>query len=221
LASGATGSSASPDLRPRPQPRPRKKVSASLDLRPRPQPRPRKKIFASPDPRPRPQSQPRRSHHLARAQPWPQEKSLPRPTWASDQLRYRGYIITLLLASCLRLRRNETDVPSKVTPVTGACAHDVGLLSTSYGSKTTSAGSMPHRQLCFYRAQGTSPMATLARVQGSRRFPASHVSTQLRKEGRAVHSHVDAVDSGDTLRQRHAGTLSLSCSRPRSLARRL
>jgi hypothetical protein len=61
----------------------------------------------------------RRSHNLARAQPRPQEKSLPRPTWASDQLRYRGYIITLLLASCLRLRRNKTDVPSKVTPVTG------------------------------------------------------------------------------------------------------
>jgi hypothetical protein len=38
---------------------------------------------------------------------------------------------------------------------------------------------MPHRQLCFYRAQGTSPTATLARVQGSRHFPASHVSTQL------------------------------------------
>jgi hypothetical protein len=60
-----------------------------------------------------------RSHHLARAQPRPQEKSPPRPTWAMDQLRYRGYIITLLLASCLRLRRNETSVPSKVTPVTG------------------------------------------------------------------------------------------------------
>jgi hypothetical protein len=40
-ASGATGSSAPPDLRPRPQPRPREKVSASLDPRPRPQPRPR------------------------------------------------------------------------------------------------------------------------------------------------------------------------------------
>jgi hypothetical protein len=34
---------------------------------------------------------------------------------------------------------------------------------------------MPHRQLCFYRAQGTSPTATLARVQGSRHFPTSHV----------------------------------------------
>jgi hypothetical protein len=60
-----------------------------------------------------------RSHNLARAQPRPQEKSPPRPTWASDRLRYRGYIITLLLSSCLRLRRNKTGVPSKVTPVTG------------------------------------------------------------------------------------------------------
>jgi hypothetical protein len=61
----------------------------------------------------------RRSQNLARPQPWPQEKSLPRPTSASDRLRYRGYIITLLLASCLRLRRNKTGVPSKVTPITG------------------------------------------------------------------------------------------------------
>jgi hypothetical protein len=38
---------------------------------------------------------------------------------------------------------------------------------------------MPHCQLCFYRAQGTSPTATLAHVQGSRHFSASHVSTQL------------------------------------------
>jgi hypothetical protein len=60
-----------------------------------------------------------RSHNLARPQPRPQEKSVPRPTWASDRLRYRGYIITLPLASCLRLRRNKTGVPSKVTPVTG------------------------------------------------------------------------------------------------------
>jgi hypothetical protein len=35
---------------------------------------------------------------------------------------------------------------------------------------------MPCRQLCFYRAQGTSPTTTLARVQGSRHFPASHVA---------------------------------------------
>jgi hypothetical protein len=87
-ASGATGSSTSPDPKPRsrPQPRPREKVSASHDLRPRPQPRPREKVSASPDPRPR-----------------PREKSPPRLTWASDRLCYRGCIITLLLASCLRL----------------------------------------------------------------------------------------------------------------------
>jgi hypothetical protein len=60
-----------------------------------------------------------RSHILARPWPRPQEKSPPRPTSASDRLRYRGYIITLLLASRLRLRRNKTGVPSKVTPVTG------------------------------------------------------------------------------------------------------
>jgi hypothetical protein len=54
-----------------------------------------------------------RSHNLARAQP------RSRPTWASDRLRYRGHIITILLASCLRLRRNKAGVPSKVTPVTG------------------------------------------------------------------------------------------------------
>jgi hypothetical protein len=61
----------------------------------------------------------RRSHILARPRPRPQEKSPPRPTSASGRLRYRGYIITLLLASCLRLLRNKTGVPSKVTPVAG------------------------------------------------------------------------------------------------------
>jgi hypothetical protein len=60
-----------------------------------------------------------RSHILARPQPRPQEKSPPRPTSASDRLCYRGYIITLLLASYLRLQRNKTGVPSKVTPATG------------------------------------------------------------------------------------------------------
>jgi hypothetical protein len=60
-----------------------------------------------------------RSHNPGRAQPRPQGKSPPRPTWASDRLRYRGGIITLFLASCLRLWRNKTGVPSKVTLVTG------------------------------------------------------------------------------------------------------
>jgi hypothetical protein len=53
--------------------------------------------------------------------------------------------------------------------------------SAPYGSKETSAGSQPHRQLCFYRAQAllrrpryrvtqgssTSPTTTLACTQGS------------------------------------------------------
>jgi hypothetical protein len=55
-----------------------------------------------------------RSHNLARPQPRPQEKSLPCPTSASDRPRHRGYIITLPLASCLRLRRNKTGVPSRL-----------------------------------------------------------------------------------------------------------
>jgi hypothetical protein len=42
------------------------------------------------------------------------EESSPRPTSASDQLCYRGYIITLPLASCLRLWRNKTGVPSRL-----------------------------------------------------------------------------------------------------------
>jgi hypothetical protein len=44
-----------------------------------------------------------RSHFLAQPRPRPLEKSPPRLASASDRLRYRGYIITLLLASCLRL----------------------------------------------------------------------------------------------------------------------
>jgi hypothetical protein len=55
-----------------------------------------------------------RSHNLAWPQPRPQEKSPPRPTSASDRLRHRGYIITLPLASCLRLQRNKTGVPSRL-----------------------------------------------------------------------------------------------------------
>jgi hypothetical protein len=33
---------------------------------------------------------------------------------ASDRPRHWGYIITLPLASCLRLRRNKTGVPSRL-----------------------------------------------------------------------------------------------------------
>jgi hypothetical protein len=91
-ASGATRSSASPDPRPRLQPRPREKVPTSPDL----------SLGLG------------RSHNLARPRPRPQEKSPPRSTSASDRLRYRGYIITLPLASRLRLRRNKTGVTSRL-----------------------------------------------------------------------------------------------------------
>jgi hypothetical protein len=93
-ASSATGSSASPDSRSRPQPRPREKVSAS----------PQVSTDASAS---------GRGLHLARPRPRPREESPSRPTLASDRLRYRGYIITLPLASRLRLRKNKTRVTSR------------------------------------------------------------------------------------------------------------
>jgi hypothetical protein len=100
-----------PRVRPRAQqgasPRPTSGLGLSLGLGRRSPPRPTPGLGLG------------RSHVLARPQPRPQEKSPPRPTRASDRLRYRGYIITLFLASCLRLRRNKTGVPSKVTPTTG------------------------------------------------------------------------------------------------------
>jgi hypothetical protein len=80
-----------------------------------------------------------RSHNLARAQPRPQEKSPSRPTWASDRLCYRGYIITLLLASCLKLRRNKTGVPSKVTPVTGNDGSPRAPMTSDYSQPPTEA----------------------------------------------------------------------------------
>jgi hypothetical protein len=36
---------------------------------------------------------------------------------------------------------------------------------------------MPHHQLCFYRAQGTSPTATLSPLQGSRHSSDGHIGT--------------------------------------------
>jgi hypothetical protein len=132
-ASDAAGNSASPDPRARPQPRPRRRSlprpTSGLDLGGRSPSRPTsasasEEVSALPDLRPRPRGKVpvspdlslglRRSHILARPQPRPQEKSLSRPTSASDQLRHRGYIITLPLASYLRLRRNKTGVPSRL-----------------------------------------------------------------------------------------------------------
>jgi hypothetical protein len=59
---------------------------------------------------PRPQPRPREKSPPRRPRPRPREKSLPRLTSTSDRLRYRGHIITLPLASRLRLWRNKTGV---------------------------------------------------------------------------------------------------------------
>jgi hypothetical protein len=103
-------------IRPAPATVPTTRVKLSHDL---PRVRPRAQQGAPPRPTPGLGLSLGRSHNLSWPQPRPQKKSPPRPTWASEQLRYRGYIITLLLASCLRLQRNKTGVPSKVTPATG------------------------------------------------------------------------------------------------------
>jgi hypothetical protein len=107
-----------------------------------------------------------RSHNLARPQPRPQEKSPPHPTSASDRLRYRGYIITLLLASCLRLRRNKTGVPSKVTPVTGNDGSPRAPMTSDCSQPPTEARE---------RQQHPCRTARYA-LQGSRRFSDGHVS---------------------------------------------
>jgi hypothetical protein len=165
-ASCATGSFASPNLRPRPQPRPREKVSASPDLRPQPQPR--EKVSASPNLRPRPQPQPwEKVSASPDPRPRPQEKSPPRPTSASDRLRYRGYIITLLLASCLRLWRNKTGVPSKVTPAT---CNDGSLRAPM-----TSVALKPPMEASKRQQDPCRPTAVL--LQGSRHFSDGHVSS--------------------------------------------
>jgi hypothetical protein len=105
-----------------------------------------------------------RSHNLA--QPRPQVTSPPRPTSASDRLRYRGYIITLLLASCLRLQRNKTSVPSKVTPVTGNDGFPRAPM-------TSVALNLLRKQGNVSRIHAAPPAVL---PQGSRHFSDGHVS---------------------------------------------
>jgi hypothetical protein len=123
-----------------------------------------------------------KSHILAR--PWASapasasEEPPLRPTSGSDQPRYKGSIITLLLASS----GYEGTRPASHPAYPGdrrwwfpACNHDVGGSQAPYGSKETSAGSIQHRQLYCYRAQGTSPTATILPLQDSRRPLDGHV----------------------------------------------
>jgi hypothetical protein len=116
-ASGATGSSASPDLTLQPQ----EEVSASPDLRLRP----REEVSASPDPRTRPRP---RSREESRARPPPAASSpdlglglkrslrLDRP-WARTDRANRGCIISLFLA-CSGYKEQDRR-PIWLTPVTG------------------------------------------------------------------------------------------------------
>jgi hypothetical protein len=106
------------------------------------------------------------------------EESPPRPTSGSDQPRHKGCIITLLLASS----DYEGTRPASHPTYPGnrrwwfpACNHDVGGSQAPYGSRETSAGSIQHQQLYCYRAQGTSPTATILPLQDSRRPPDDHV----------------------------------------------
>jgi hypothetical protein len=107
-ASGTTGSSASPDPRPWHQPWPRgrspPRPTPGLGLAERSPTRPTSGLSLS--------LGLGRSHILARPQPRPQEKTPPRPTLASDRLRYRRGIIILPLASHPLLQRNKTGVTS-------------------------------------------------------------------------------------------------------------
>jgi hypothetical protein len=89
-------------------------------------------------------------------------RSPSRPTWASDRLPYRGYIITLLLASCLRLRRNKTDVASKVTPVTGNDGSPRAPM-TSVALKPPTEASKRQQDPCRTASYASTRLKTLLR----------------------------------------------------------
>jgi hypothetical protein len=106
------------------------------------------------------------------------EESPPRPTLGSDQPRHKGCIITLLLASSGYEGTRPASHPAYPDNRRWwfpACNHDVGGSQAPYGSKETSAGSIQHQQLYCYRAQGTSPTATILPLQDSRRPTDGHV----------------------------------------------
>jgi hypothetical protein len=103
---------------------------------------------------------------LARPQPRPRKKSPPRPTSASDRLRYRGYIITLPLASRLRLQRNKTGITSRLlrqqVMMVPCMRPSRRLFSALYEGKETSAGPRAAPPATLLQGSSTSPQATLA-----------------------------------------------------------
>jgi hypothetical protein len=162
---GATGSSASPDPRARPPPRPRGAITTSPDRRARPRPRPR----------PREESHPRPTLGLG---PSLGLGGVTASTLGSDQPRHKGCIITLLLASSGYKGTRPASHPAYLGNRRWwfpACNHDIGGSQAPYRSKETSVGSMQRQQLYCYRAQGTSPTATILPLQGSRHPPDGHV----------------------------------------------
>jgi hypothetical protein len=160
-ASGATGSSASPDLRPQP----REEVFASPDLRPRPQ----EEDSTSPDLKTRPQPRPREESRPRLTPPRPQEKSLPRPTLGSDRPRHKGYIITLPLASS---GYEGTRLTSPVTGNDGSPRASMTTVVLSPLRKKGDVSRIPAAPTAvLLQGSGTSLTATLSHTQGSSTSP--------------------------------------------------
>jgi hypothetical protein len=163
-ASGATGSSASPDLRLRP----REEVSASPDPRTRPRPQARASggglrlarpldsasggIPSSPDPG----LGLKRSLRLARP-------------WARTDRANRGYIITLSLASSGYKEQDRR--PIWLTPATGNDGAASATMTPVALSPLRQQGDISRilaaLPVVLLQDSGASPTATLPRVQGS------------------------------------------------------
>jgi hypothetical protein len=187
-ASGATGSSASPDLGPRPQ----EEVSASPDPRARPPPRPRKVVSVSPDPRARPQPRPRKVVSASpdpRARPQPRlwEESRPRPTPASASGGVSASpdlglgptappgIHHYPTPSWLRLRGNKTGVPSRLAPVTSNDGSPRASMTTVVLSPLRKQGDVSKVPVAptavLLQGSRAPPTATTPRAQGSSTSP--------------------------------------------------
>jgi hypothetical protein len=99
--------------------------------------------------------------------------------WARTDRANRGYIITLSLA-CSGYKEQDRR-PIWLTPATGNDGAPRApwrrCLSAPYGSKETSAGSLPYCQLCSYRTQALlrRPRYHVYRAQALPRRPCWHV----------------------------------------------
>jgi hypothetical protein len=168
-ASDTTGSSASPDLRPRP----REEFSASPDpglglnlglgrwSPPRPTPGLGLNLGLG------------RNRVLARPRSRPQEKSPPRPTLGSDRPCHGGYIITLPLASSSYGEQDRR--PIWLAPVTGNDGSPCASMTTVVLSPLRKQGDVSKIPAApttvLLQGSGTSPTATLSPTQGSSTSP--------------------------------------------------